>query len=197
VDVRLLVPGTSDLSHVQSWTRMGYLDMLHAGIKIYEWRGAMLHAKTIVVDGRWVRVGSSNLNLSSLVANYELDLIAEDGPLALAMEAQFRRDTERSAEIRLKGPAFAGRRRRRNTIAPEPVQASTVHRPSLRERRGRAVVAMQQLMRGARRTVLLPYSIALAVLGVLFIFLPNTMAAVFAVLSLWLALTAWLDGQVP
>ncbi len=197
VDVRLLVPGTSDLSHVQSWTRMGYLDMLRAGIKIYEWRGAMLHAKTIVVDGRWVRVGSSNLNLSSLVANYELDIIAEDVTLALGMEAQFRRDTERSAEIRLKGPAFSGGRRRRNSIAPEPVLASTIHRPSLRERRGRAVVAMQQIMSGARRTVLLPYSVALAIVGVLFIFFPRSMAVVFAVLSLWLALTAWLDGQVP
>ena len=197
VDVRLLVPGTSDLTHVQSWTRMGYGDMLRAGIKIYEWRGAMLHAKTIVVDGRWVRVGSSNLNLSSLIANYELDIIAEDVTLALGMEAQFRRDTERSAEIRLRGPALTGGRRRRNSIAPEPVLASTIHRPGLRERRRRAVVAMQQIMSGARRTVLLPYSLGLAVVGVLFIFFPRTMAAVFAVLSLWLALTAWLDGQVP
>jgi len=197
VDVRLLVPGTSDLSHVQSWTRMGYLDMLRAGIRIYEWRGAMLHAKTIVVDGRWVRVGSSNLNLSSLVANYELDVIAEDVTLALGMEAQFRRDTERSAEIRLRDPGLTGGRRRRSSIAPEPVLASTIHRPGLRERRGRAVVAMQQIMSGARRTVLLPYSLALAVVGVLFILFPHTMAAAFAVLSLWLALTAWLDGQVP
>ena len=113
------------------------------------------------------------------------------------MEAQFRRDTERSAEIRMRGPAFTGGRRRRTSIAPEPVADATLHRPSLRERRGRAVVAMQQIMSGARRTVLLPYSVALAVMGVLFIFFPNTMAAVFAVLSLWLALTAWLDGQVP
>jgi cardiolipin synthase len=194
VDVRLLVPGTSDLSHVQSWTRMGYLDMLRSGIKIYEWRGPMLHAKTIVVDGRWIRVGSSNLNLSSLVANFELDIIAEDQNLALEMESQFRRDTERSAEIRLRGPAFTGGRRR-NAIAPEPVLASTLHRPGLRERRGRAVVAMQQILNSARRTVLLPYSIALGILGVLFLFFPHVMAWVFAALSLWLALAAWLDGR--
>lgn len=194
VDVRLLVPGTSDLSHVQSWTRLGYLDMLRSGIKIYEWRGPMLHAKTIVVDGRWIRVGSSNLNLSSLVANFELDIIADDQGLALELESQFRRDTERSAEIRLRGPAFTGGRRR-NAIAPEPVLAATLHRPGLRERRGRAVVAMQQILRGARRTVLLPYSVALGVLGVLFLFLPHVMAVVFAALSLWLALAAWLDGR--
>jgi cardiolipin synthase len=195
VDVRLLVPGTSDLAHLQSWTRLGYVDMLRAGIKIYEWRGPMLHAKTIVVDGRWIRVGSSNLNLSSLIANYELDIIAEDQSLALEMESQFRRDTERSAEIRLRGPAFTGGRRRGNKVALEPVLASTFHRPGLRERRGRAVVAMQQILSGARRTVLLPYSIALAVLGVLFLFFPHVMAIVFAVLSLWLALAAWLDAR--
>ena len=194
VDVRLLVPGTSDLTHVQGWTRVGYVDMLRAGIKIFEWRGAMLHAKTIVVDSRWIRVGSSNLNLSSLVANYELDIIAEDEGLGLEMESQFRRDTERSAEIRLRGPAFTGGRRR-NAVAPEPVLESTFHRPGLRERRGRAVVAMQQILSSARRTVLLPYSIALAILGVLFLFFPHVMAVVFAALSLWLALAAWLDAR--
>ena len=50
-------------------------------------------------------------------------------------------------------------------IAAEPVLANSPHRPGLRERRGRAVVAMQQILGSARRTVLLPYSIALAVLA--------------------------------
>lgn len=195
VDVRVLVPGTSDLAHVQSWTRMGYTDMLRAGIRIYEWRGAMLHAKSVVVDGRWTRVGSSNLNLSSLVANYELDVLAEDPALAMEMEAQFRRDTERSAEIRLRIPGASGGRRKRATIGPEPVLTRTVHRPGLRERRGRAVAAMQQIMQGARRTVVLSYCIGLTVIAVLFLFFPHGMAIIFAVLSLWLALAAWFDSR--
>ena len=81
------------------------------------------------------------------------------------------------------------------SIAPEPVLSSTPHRPGLRERRGRAVVAMQQLLSGARRTVMLPYSIALAAIGVLSLFFPQVMATIFAILSLWLALTAYLDSR--
>ncbi|HET7296410.1 MAG TPA: phospholipase D-like domain-containing protein, partial [Gemmatimonadales bacterium] len=59
VDVRLLVPGTSDLPVLRDSTRMGYRDLLRAGARIFEWQGPMLHAKTLLVDHRWARVGSS------------------------------------------------------------------------------------------------------------------------------------------
>lgn len=195
VDVRLLVPGISDLPRLQNWTRVGYLDMLRAGIKIYEWRGPMLHAKTIVVDGRWFRVGSSNLNLSSLVANYEIDVVGEDDQLAQGLEAQFRRDIDKSSEIRLRVAPRRGAFRTRATLSPEPVPSVQAHRPGIRERRGRAVVAVQQMFRGAKRSALLPIAIILTLIGVLFLFFPQTMGVIFAVLSLWLALNAWLDSQ--
>jgi cardiolipin synthase len=195
VDVRLLVPGTSDLPRLQNWTRVGYLDMLRAGIKIYEWRGPMLHAKTIVVDGRWLRVGSSNLNLSSLVANYEIDVVAEDPELAQGLEARFRKDIDLSSEVRLRVAVRRGAFRRRDILSPEPVPSRSAHRPGIRERRGRAVVAVQQMFRGARRSALLPVAIALTVLAVLFLSFPKTMGVIFAVMSLWLALTAWADSR--
>ena len=69
MDVRLLVPGTSDLPLVRNLSRIGYRELLRSGVRIFEWDGPMLHAKTIVADGRWRRVGSSNLNPSSLVGN--------------------------------------------------------------------------------------------------------------------------------
>ena len=78
VDVRLLVPGSSDLPLIRNLSRIGYRDLLRSGVRIYEWDGPMLHAKTIVADGRWVRIGSSNLNPSSLIGNYELDVLIED-----------------------------------------------------------------------------------------------------------------------
>ena len=84
VDVRLLVPGSSDLPLVRNLSRIGYRDLLRSGVRIYEWDGPMLHAKTIVADGRWVRVGSSNLNPSSLIGNYELDVLVEDAVLGEA-----------------------------------------------------------------------------------------------------------------
>ena len=74
VDVRLLVPGSSDIPAVGSLSRAGYRPLLEAGIRVFEWNGSMLHAKTAVADGRWARVGSSNLNLASWIGNCEIDL---------------------------------------------------------------------------------------------------------------------------
>lgn len=98
VDVRILVPGTSDISAVRNLTRMGYRSLLEAGVRVFEWSGPMLHAKTSVTDGRWVRIGSTNLNWSSL-RNWELDVIIEDSTAAAEFERVFRRDLTRSAEV--------------------------------------------------------------------------------------------------
>ena len=57
VDVRLLVPGSSgDLRFLRPISRSGYRPLLEAGVRVFEWNGSMLHAKTGVVDGRWARV---------------------------------------------------------------------------------------------------------------------------------------------
>ncbi|EIL98025.1 phosphatidylserine/phosphatidylglycerophosphate/cardiolipin synthase [Rhodanobacter sp. 115] len=56
VDVRLLVPGSSDIPAVGSLSRSGYRPLLKAGIRVFEWNGSMLHAKTAVADGQWARV---------------------------------------------------------------------------------------------------------------------------------------------
>lgn len=106
VDVRLLVPGASDLPLVKTLSRAGYRALLEAGVKIYEWNGSMLHAKTAVVDGRWTRVGSTNLNISSWLGNCELDAVIEDEAFARTMEEAYQRDLESATEIVL------GRRRR-------------------------------------------------------------------------------------
>ena len=65
VDVRLLVPGASDIPALQPFSRAGFRALLDAGIRVFEWKGPMLHAKTAVCDGRWARVGSTNLNIAS------------------------------------------------------------------------------------------------------------------------------------
>ena len=99
VDVRLLVPGSSDVPLIRNLSRIGYRDLLRSGVRIFEWDGPMLHAKTIVCDHRWVRIGSSNLNPSSLLGNYELDVLIEDPSLAQTLEDQFRLDMGRSREV--------------------------------------------------------------------------------------------------
>src|SRR5688572_14543258 len=82
VDVRLLVPGTSDIPLVQAFSRAGYRPLLEAGVRVYEWRGSMLHAKTGVADDHWSRVGSSNLNIASWIGNWELDVVVDDKAFA-------------------------------------------------------------------------------------------------------------------
>src|SRR5262245_59733152 len=65
VDVRLLVPNATDIPILKPLSRAGYRPLLEAGVRVFAWNGAMLHAKTAVADGHWARVGSSNLNVAS------------------------------------------------------------------------------------------------------------------------------------
>jgi cardiolipin synthase len=99
VDVRLLVPSSSDLALLSAFSRAGYRPLLEAGARVFEWNGSMLHAKTAVADGRWARVGSSNLNIASFVSNYEIDVALEHVGLAREMEAMFLADLENATEI--------------------------------------------------------------------------------------------------
>ncbi len=99
VDVRLLLPGANDVPIVTPFIRAGYRPLLEAGVRIYEWNGPMLHAKTGVADSRWARVGSTNLNITSWLGNCELDAIIEDEGVAREMEQMFLDDLQRATEI--------------------------------------------------------------------------------------------------
>ena len=70
-------------------TRRYYRRLLTNGVRIWEWKGAMMHAKTSVVDGRWVRVGSTDFNPLGVAINYELDAVIEDANLGAQAEAMF------------------------------------------------------------------------------------------------------------
>lgn len=99
VDVRLLVPGSSDLPLLRPLSRSGYRSLLEAGVRVFEWNGSMLHAKTAVADGRWARIGSTNLNIASWLSNYELDIAVEDPRFACAMEEMYKHDLVNATEI--------------------------------------------------------------------------------------------------
>jgi cardiolipin synthase len=99
VDVRLLVPGSNDLPLLSQLSRSGYRPLLEAGIRIFEWNGAMLHAKTAVADCRWARVGSTNLNVASWISNYELDVAVEDETFARGMQDMYEQDLGNATEI--------------------------------------------------------------------------------------------------
>ncbi len=99
VDVRLLVPGSSNFPAVQGLSRLGYRPLLAAGVRVFEWNGPMMHAKTAVADGCWSRIGSSNSNISSWIANRELDLVVDDAGFAKEMEAMYELDLENATEM--------------------------------------------------------------------------------------------------
>jgi cardiolipin synthase len=195
-DIRLLVPSTSDIAVVRNLTRIGYRRLLRAGIRIYEWDGPMLHAKTMVADGRWARIGTSNLNASSLLGNYEVDVLIEDVPFAREMEALFRRDIEQSLEVerrvrgrgRLQQVLPTGLQRRRSG----PVPAAPSRSP--RQFRGRAAVAARTLISAARRSIYGPVSLILVTLGTLFLVLPRTTAYLFGVVCVWFAIAAGVEA---
>src|SRR5678815_6173652 len=94
VDVRLMLPGFSDFWAPVYAGRSHYADLLAAGVRIYEWREALMHAKTAVIDSRWSSVGSTNLDWRSFVHNYEADLVVVDTAFAREMERRFALDTE-------------------------------------------------------------------------------------------------------
>jgi cardiolipin synthase A/B len=97
--VRLLVPNATDLPLLKPLSRSGYRPLLEAGVRIFEWNGTMLHAKTAVVDGHWARVGSTNLNLMSWFNNYEMDIVVENEQFARGMEEMYLNDLTNATEI--------------------------------------------------------------------------------------------------
>ncbi|MEN4918687.1 phospholipase D-like domain-containing protein [Achromobacter spanius] len=99
VDVVLVLPGFSDSSLVFNAGRSHYTGLLRAGVKIYERRDALLHAKTAVVDGVWSTVGSSNMDWRSFALNYEINAVVLGPEFAGEMEALFERDVADSVRI--------------------------------------------------------------------------------------------------
>jgi cardiolipin synthase len=110
VDVRVLVQHRYDHPWIRLLTRRYYRRLLVNGVRIWEWGGEMMHAKTSVVDGRWVRVGSTDFNPLGIAINFELDAVIEDAALGAEAEAMFLRDLNRSKEVKLRGHRKDGTR---------------------------------------------------------------------------------------
>jgi cardiolipin synthase len=91
-EVRVIVPGKSDVTAVRHAARKLYGRLLEAGIQIYEWQGPILHSKTAIIDGRWCTVGTYNLDSRSLRFNLEVVAAIEDAAVAGAMEERFNED---------------------------------------------------------------------------------------------------------
>jgi cardiolipin synthase len=99
VDVRLLLPGATDVPIVRHAGHGYFAGLLARGVRIFEYQAAILHAKTMVADGRVSVVGSSNLDFRSFQFNGECNLVILDEEIGGRMEEAFRDDLGQSAEI--------------------------------------------------------------------------------------------------
>ncbi len=205
VDVRILVPAYNNWPWVRSISRGGYRFLLENGVRIFEWQGPMMHAKTTVADGVWCRVGSSNLNNASLIGNWELDVAVLDRGLAAQLEGLFLADLASSREIVLPRAGGAG------SLAPGPgapplAQVSLdpegpLHERLERIRSSRGKLGMAGLVRAGSafggalagnrtlgredRAVLGTVAVAFLIAGGLAVLLPTLVGWAFAAVALW------------
>ena len=101
VDVRLVLPSYSDSSAIFNLGRSYYTDLLRGGVKIYQRRGAVMHAKTACIDGVWSTIGSTNLDWRSFLHNDEINAVILGRGFAAQMEAMFADDLKESEAITL------------------------------------------------------------------------------------------------
>jgi len=99
VDVQVLLPMTSN--HILAdWASRGYFnECLLAGIRIFGYRNAMIHAKTCTIDGQWSTIGTANIDRLSSVGNFEINVAIYNEELARQMEDIFERDKTNAEEI--------------------------------------------------------------------------------------------------
>lgn len=101
VDVRLLLPEITDSSLVLHASRSFYDELLSSGVKIYERQGALLHAKTALIDGVWSTIGSTNLDWRSFVHNQEINAVMLGQDFGTKMLHVFEKDLTASKQITL------------------------------------------------------------------------------------------------
>src|SRR5689334_7942964 len=191
VDVRLLVPGATDIPLIRPFSRAGYRPLLEAGVRVFEWNGSMIHAKTAVADSRWARVGSTNLNIASWLGNRELDVIVEHDGFAREMEDMFLHDLQNATEVvlrryRVRAPGAPSRRHGAATSGGGSggrVAAGAV-------RVGNTVAAAvtnTRILESAEANIALIAGTALAAIAALAIKYPRAVAYPVGIIAAWLA----------
>jgi cardiolipin synthase len=99
VDVKIILPATTDSQLVLNAARHNYSELLKAGVKIYERRKVVLHAKTAVIDGVWSTIGSTNLDSLSLLSDDEVNAVILSREFSVEMERMFAEDIAQSDQI--------------------------------------------------------------------------------------------------
>ena len=203
VDVRMLLPQGSDVGLSVSASRTLYRMLIESGVRIFEWNGSMVHAKTAIADSRWARVGSTNLNVISWLGNWELDVAIEDEHVARTLEEHFLEDLEQSTEIVL---AHSARRTYTQPIRPRERPQRSARRvvrtmTGLSRSIGAAVTGSRQL-EDFEFAPLLAFGLVLIVLAALAVWRPTLLAWPAALIAAWTglslafeAVSVWRQGR--
>jgi len=194
IDVRLLIPGATDVPGMRAISRAGLRPLLEGGVRVFEWNGSMMHAKTAVADGRWARVGSTNLNLLSWIGNWELDVIVEDERFAKEMEAAYHEDLVRSTEIVLDGrrprpvQPPPRERKRKSRLKPGSASQTAARIVRLSNAVGAAITNHREL--GPAERVIMYWGAALlAIVAGIAAYWPRAVAFPIAILCAWIAVS--------
>ena len=199
VDVRLLVPAATDIPVMSAISRSGYRGLLEAGVKIYEWNGSMLHAKTAVIDGYWSRVGSTNLNVASWLSNCEIDVLIEDADFGREMQETYLADLENSTEIclnekRKARPSKPRAKKGRLTssgstaqFAPSVIAVGNALGSSISKTKQRPLGTMEA-------KISLSSGILLVVIGFVAIFFPKVLAIPIGVILIWFSISLFINS---
>ena len=192
VDVRVLVPRSTDIALVGDTTRSTYRSLLEAGVRVFEWNGPMVHAKTAVFDGRFSRVGSTNLNIASWFANYELDVFVECENFGREMQEMFLDDLENSTEIVLANTYRVPRKMRprkapRSERAGGSVRKATAGALNAATSIGSAIAKRSKLGPAESRLLMITSAVLLG-LAVLFIAFPRAASIPIIAILLILAI---------
>lgn len=199
VDVRLLVPNGTDVPLLRPLTRAGYRPLLEAGVRVFEWNGTMLHAKTAAADGRWARVGSTNLNLSCWLGNCELDAVIEDESFASEMEEMYLQDLTNATEVVLdtrRKVRAPGEPRRRHP-AMTRVGGSGGRAAAGAARIGRAVGSAftgRRVLEPVEARLMTGFGALLLALTILFALFPRMLAYPLLALFAWLGVALLYRG---
>ena len=102
VDVRIMIPQSSDYPIVDLGARTFFHNMLKTGIKIYLYQEKMLHSKTIVIDEDWSSIGTLNIDNISLLYNFEANIVTTNDDFARELTSHFNQDMKNSQEITYK-----------------------------------------------------------------------------------------------
>jgi cardiolipin synthase len=184
------VPNGTDIPLLRPFSQAGYRTLLEAGVRVFEWNGTMLHAKTAVADRRWARVGSTNLNPASWFSNCELDVLVDDERFGRQMEAMYLEDLDNATEVVLDDRS----RIRRRGDEPDPVPGggggSAGRAAAGLLRIGNTVsaaVGNRRMIEPVETRITLAVAIVLLIVAILMVVFPRLIAYPLAALAVWIA----------